>query len=121
MKIIYVAGQYTGDGYSGVESNIWKAKQASLKLYQKGWAVFTPHMNMAHLEEWEHFLGFNINNWLEIDFTFLEVAHALFMMKNYEQSAGVKKEIAHAKTLKKPIFFETDGYPKPTDIKSIGG
>jgi hypothetical protein len=50
MRVIFVSGLYTGETgkFSEVEDNIRKAENISIQLYKKGWAVFTPHKNMAH-------------------------------------------------------------------------
>jgi len=110
MKLIYVAGKYTGKTYSEIEDNIRKSEVASLKLIRKGWAIFTPHKNTAHYEIYET-EDLTYHTWIKIDDEILRRCDAIFMMKDYVQSKGSLRELDLAKQLKLDIYFEDDGIP----------
>ena len=112
MKLIYVAGPYSGNGtYSNIEDNIRHAEQVSLKLLQKGWAVITPHKNTAHYEFWEDFIGYDHKKWLDMSLEILKRCDAIIVLKGYELSKGTLEEIKFAKEHKILLFYEVNGIP----------
>ena len=44
---------------------------------------------------------------MKIDFALLEVSDAIFLLKDWKDSGGAKRELKRAQELKKLIFFET--------------
>lgn len=111
MKLIYVAGKYTGDTYSAIDDNIRISEVVSLKLIRKGWAVITPHKNTAHYEVYEDDT-LTYHTWIAIDDEILKRCDAILMMKNWIESKGSKRELEIAKKLNIPIYFEADGIPE---------
>ena len=47
MKVIYVAGKYTGKSEWETFLNIQHARVVAHDLWYKGWAVICPHSNTA--------------------------------------------------------------------------
>jgi len=110
MKLIYIAGKYSGLNFNKVEINIRKARNTALKLIQKigslGYFPITPHMNTAHFEEYEAILdGIDYEYWLNGSRELLERCDALLLLDNWNDSNGAtkEKEIAEAKGI--PIFY----------------
>lgn len=112
MKLIYVAGPYTGKTHSEIDDNIEKAEAASIVLFQKGWNVFTPHKNTAHYEKYEAVAGLTYHTWIETTADMLRRCDAIFMMKEWERSSGAKAELVIAQEMGIPIFYEVNGFPK---------
>ena len=102
--LIYVAGAYAGD----VSANIIKAERVSIALIRNGWHVFTPHKNTAG---YEHYEDIPKSTWLEDDLNILARCDAMYVMDNWRISSGTKGEIAAAKELGIPIFWEDDLLP----------
>jgi hypothetical protein len=117
MKLIYVAGPYTADTYSGIEDNIKKAEAVSIQLFQRGWNVFTPHKNTSHYEMYESVTDLNYMTWIKTTADMLFRCDAIFLMKNWQKSAGAIKEKECAISLSLPLFYGIEGIPGPEDMK----
>ncbi len=48
MKVIFISGAYRNGSEWGVQENIRKAEDASIRLWKLGWAVICPHKNSAN-------------------------------------------------------------------------
>jgi len=109
MKLIYVAGKYSGDSYEDIDSNIIKAELASVQLIKNGWAVFTPHLNTRHFEKYT-----DIKNevYYQMDIEILTRCDAIFMLDNYADSVGANHEHDVAYKYNLDIYFQEDGYPQ---------
>lgn len=92
MKLMYIAGRYSGKTYSEIDDNIKKAKQEALRVIKKGWFPVTPHLNTAHFEEWEDFLGVDYHFWIEGDLEILKKCDAVYFTPDWEESSGCKIE-----------------------------
>ena len=96
MKIIFVSGPYRGN----IAENIQKAKEASIQLWQDGYAVITPHLNTAHFD------GYCPDEvWLAGDLEILRRCDVIFMLPGWEQSEGAMAEHALAEELGKEIMY----------------
>lgn len=114
MKVIYVAGPYTGDTKSQVEENIRKAEIVSIKLARKGWNVYTPHKNNAHYDLYEPFFPeLTWDFWMERCYDMLRRCDAAIFLNDWKKSKGAKLEHAFAKKICLKVFYEKDGLPEP--------
>lgn len=110
MKLIYVAGKYSGKTYSEIDDNIKKAEAVSIKLFRKGWAVLTPHKNTAHYEIYED-ENLTYETWLNADLEMLKRCDAIFMMPGWDDSAGAQQEYQFALDNDMQIFYLLDDVP----------
>jgi hypothetical protein len=101
MRLIYVAGKYGAPTQEGISANIAHARQAAINLWRSGWSVFCPHMNTAHLDDIVKREVF-----LDGDLEILKRCDAIYMLSNWQESEGAKKEYALAKYLELEIYFE---------------
>ena len=99
MKLIYIAGPYSGD----IEGNVKRAKAAMKKLYRHGWAVHCPHLQPD--------MDYTLDEWLKIDFYIIDKCDAVFFLKNWRNSLGSCREYLHATRQGKTIYMEENGYP----------
>jgi hypothetical protein len=101
MKVIYVAGKYRAETQEGVDANIKKARDAAIKLWKQGWAVICPHLNTAHFD------GEAPDEvWITGDLEILSRCDAIFLMNNWQQSAGAKLERERALELGLVMWYE---------------
>jgi hypothetical protein len=101
MKLIFISGKYRGKDWNEIDANIQKAKEASIKLWQQGYAVFCAHMNTAHFD------GLCPDEvWLKGDIEILKRCDAIFVLKNWQSSEGAKEELRIARKLGMEIIFE---------------
>jgi nucleoside 2-deoxyribosyltransferase len=110
MKVIYVAGPYTGKGhgpenYAEIGHNILNAREWAIKILKLGGCVtLTPHLNSAHME-----CDFNHPEfWYEADLELLKRCDAIFMIPGWERSKGSVKEHGFAITRELPVFYDLE-------------
>jgi len=87
--------------------NIYRAEQAAIELWRRGWIVLCPHKNTA-------FFGGACDDqiWIDGGLELLERCDAIFMLKEWQGSEGAQKEYSRAVQLNMPIFHEENGYPE---------
>jgi nucleoside 2-deoxyribosyltransferase len=105
MKLIYIAGPYTGKDRIEVEQNILNARRAMCRLIEQGWAVICPHGNSAHLDQYPP------EYWYAADIEMLKRCDAVFVLTGYSNSKGTLNEILIASAGNIPIFYESMGVP----------
>lgn len=105
MKIVYIAGPYTGDGtFVSIDKNILKAEKYQVALTNLGIGCFCPHKHAAHLNSKGAIA--NEDFYYALDFHFLKnIADAILVMPGWENSVGTKREVDWAKKQGMPIFF----------------
>ena len=116
MKIVFIAGPYTGDGtFESIERNIREAEKYQIALANREIGFFCAHNHTEHFSSKKGATPPE-SFYYELDFQFLrQVADAVLAMPNWEKSWGAKREVKWAKEKGMKIF-----YPKnPTDIEEI--
>ena len=103
--LLYVAGAYVGD----IGANIQKAEATSIDLIRNGFHVITPHKNTSGYEKYEDG-DITVQTWLNMDFNIISRCDAIYVMLNFNNSNGTKKEIEFAKWVNVLIIYEND-YP----------
>ena len=80
----------------------------SIRLWNRGYKVFCPHLNTQHFEVKAKA---NEKAYREFDMRMLQCCDAVFALPNWEESEGARAEIDEAKRLGKPIFYSLDELP----------
>lgn len=101
MKI-YVAGKITGLDRSESEKKFLKAK---VKLVKAGHSVFIPTVLPVY-EDVTH------ENYLHICYSMIDVCDAVYILDNWQNSIGARKELQYASDWGKEIIYE-DSYAFP--------
>jgi len=86
MKIIYIAGKYSGD----IDANIQAAREVAEQLWAAGDAVICPHTNTAH------FVQATYEQYLRGDLLILSRCDAIVMLPGWEESNGARGELRFA-------------------------
>ena len=109
MIKVYVAGPYSDDNVMGVLKNIGRGEEYAAKLFQMGFAPFTPwHDRDFVIQNWRE--EFDVEKFYEYSMEWLKVSDVMFVVPDYEglknsiQSKGTVKEIEMAKKLNIPVF-----------------
>ena len=98
LLLIYIAGKYSN---GNIEINIQRAREAAKGVWEAGFTALCPHLNTQHFEidclcEYDDYiLG---------DLTMLIRCDGIFMMKDWEDSAGALGEHYVAQQCGIPIF-----------------
>jgi len=101
MRVIYIAGPYRAETKAGIAHNIKHAREAAVKMWQEGYAVFCPHMNTAWFDGVVPDVTFLLG-----DIEILSRCDAIYLLKGFDKSVGARREYAVARKLKLEIIFE---------------
>ncbi len=117
-KVIYVSGKYTAGKTKKqtVSENIDKARKVSIKLWNKGFAVLTPHLNTAGFET-EKSITATYDDFIAGDLAFIDGMDALFMLDNWKESKGAVIEHEYAFKKGVPIFYSIRGINNLKKVK----
>ena len=107
MKVIYVAGKYSGPTHDGasftaIARNILTAREHAIALMKLGGCVtLVPHLNSYHME-----LDFTPDQqfWYNADLELLKRSDAIFMLPGWTESKGARIEYEYAQERGIPIF-----------------
>lgn len=100
MKLIYVAGAYT----SNPSKNMEIAEKASIELIRNGFAVFTPHKNFYDYQKYE---DVDYETYLQIDFEIISRCNAVYVLDNWNESPGTKREIEYCDSIGIPVLYQS--------------
>jgi hypothetical protein len=115
MRIVFIAGPYTGDGTPDViERNIREAEQYAIALANLGIGFFCPHLHTAHFTSGKGAAAPE-KFYYDLDMAFVEHCDALLAMPRWRESWGAPREVARAQELSRPVFFPSS----PDDLDAI--
>jgi len=111
MKKIYVAGAYSDDNVLGVLKNIGRGEEYASKLFQLGFAPFTPwHDKDFVIKHWRE--EFSVPMFYGYSMEWLRCSDAVFIvpncdgMKKWQDSTGTLAEIKEAEKNGILVFYE---------------
>jgi hypothetical protein len=112
IKLMYIAGPYSGKTAEETKLNIHCAQQAGKLVARKGWMPVIPHKNTEDFE----YLCPEISEdfWYSGTMSMLLACDAIFMCFGWENSKGSIAEHNKAIEFEIPIYYETQTIP---DIK----
>ncbi len=110
MKVIYIAGKYTGkthgpESYIEIERNILVAREYAIKVMTLGngkCIALTPHLNSSHMECDFNRMGNEF--WYKADIEMMLRCDAVFLLPNWTDSTGAKLEREAALKAGLPVF-----------------
>ena len=101
MKLIFIAGPYTGISRGEVEDNISLARDMAERLVEHKLAFICPHTNSSHM----HDLA-DAGYWYDFYITILLKCDALITVGEWQKSVGATAEVATAERHQIPIFHD---------------
>ncbi len=115
MKVIYIAGPFSGEHAWAVEQNVRRAEELGYSVSCLGAAPCIPHTNSRFFNG-THTYEF----WIEATAALLSKCDAVIFLPSWESSSGARKE--HAQALREgiPIFYHLDtleGWLRSGDLK----
>lgn len=109
LKLIYLAAPYTDSNYLVQSKRAGQAAKAAARLMSQGYHVFAPTVHGHQIDKWTHATEYDIaySHWIATGLDFLERSELMYVLTlpGWDQSTGVKGEIALAWRLEKPIFL----------------
>jgi hypothetical protein len=106
MKRVYIAGAYSADNVISVLGNIRNGIRGSVETLMEGYAVFCPWIDFQFSLALREDETLTVEDYYNYSMAWLEVSDALLILPGWEQSVGTKAEIARAKELNIPVFYE---------------
>lgn len=103
--LFYVSGKLTDNG-DIINDYIDVAVAYAVMLMRKGHSVIVPHL-MAH----EGFSGFGYERFMQMDFEILERCDAIFLIPNWINSPGAKRELKYALDNGVTVYDNIDEVP----------
>jgi nucleoside 2-deoxyribosyltransferase len=99
MKVVYIAGPYTGSTAWDIEQNVRSAEQVALIVARSGAAPLCPHANARFFygQCTEEF-------WYEATIEMLRRCDGVVLTAGWENSKGACAEAEEAKRLEIPLF-----------------
>jgi nucleoside 2-deoxyribosyltransferase len=105
VKLIYVAGKYTGKDFDEIEGHIQAARSFAVEIWRRGHVAICPHLNTYHFEQ---NLNLTQEDYYERDFMILQRCDGLFAMPNWKDSRGAQMEVQFAHEQGIPVYFDLD-------------
>jgi len=110
MKLLYIAGPYRGKNQFCVTANIERARSVAhdvINHLAPVWHPVTPHLNTQYMDDLashEYFLTGTLELMRRCD--------AVLVQGEWESSEGTIAEIAEARRLGMPVYFELEEIDK---------
>lgn len=92
MKVIYIAGPYTGTDVYDTHMNIQEAEYYAAAVWEHGGAALCPHKNTAYMDGITSY-----DKFLEGCIEMMRRCDAVWLMLNWEESKGAVREMEVAK------------------------
>lgn len=100
MKLIYVAGPFSGETAWDVEKNVRNAEQAGWRIAEQGGMPVIPHANSRFF-----FGQFTAQFWYDGTMELMRRCDAIFVLPGFQNSKGTLAEIEEAEAKKIPVFY----------------
>lgn len=101
LKYVYVAGPMSKGDLIG---HVRAAMVAGDKIIAAGGMPYLPQVSII----WELASPKAYEHWMEMDFAWIERCDCLVRLPG--ESSGADREVVHARSLGKPVFFGVDAY-----------
>ena len=102
---IYIAGPYSSVHRWEIRNNIARADRAARVIAAKGHTPFCPH---THTCNWQYDDRFTHDDFMRIDFEWLEQCHAILYLG---PSPGADMELKHAQEIELTVFRSVQEIP----------
>ena len=103
MKMVFIAGPYSGPAYLAIDRNIAAAREAAVFLAYHDIGFFCPHLNSAHFECITPDVAPEF--WYELGLRLLEGCDAVLLLEGWKRSKGTKGEIKAAVARGMPVWY----------------
>jgi hypothetical protein len=107
IPVVAIVGKYYavkkdgGPDYDKIEEHIQLAEKFAVEIWNAGFAVFTPHLNTRHFETKTKVAE---SIYQAFDLFILKQVDCIFVLPNWKESKGGRKEIEMALKNSIPIF-----------------
>jgi nucleoside 2-deoxyribosyltransferase len=100
MKVVYIAGPFTGPNNWEIELNVRSAENIAMAVAEMGGMPLCPHSNTRFFHG-----TISAEFWYEGTLELLRRADAVVVVSGWQRSKGTRREIDEAGRLGKPVFY----------------
>lgn len=104
MLKVYIAGKYSADNVGEVLQNIGKGRKIAADLFELGFSPFCPWHDTDFIILKPH-VNVDVQKFRDYCLDWLKVSDILFVISGQETHTGVKEEIALAKSMNIPTYY----------------
>lgn len=108
MKRVYIAGAYSADNILSALENMRKGMRAGLIVLKAGYAPFVPWFDYHFSLMLRDDETLTVQEYYDYSMAWLEGSNAILVLPDWENSKGTVNEIAKAKELEIPIFYNME-------------
>jgi len=103
MKLVYIAGPYTGQHFYQEYMNVYRAWLMGTEVARLGAMPVIPQQNTAFMDGVQPY-----RFWLEGTMEIMRRCDAVLVLSDYDESKGTLGEIDEARRLDMPLFFDLE-------------
>ncbi len=105
MVKVYISGPITAPTEDEIRANVERADAAGRALAAAGYNPFIPH---KQTQGWHATTSFTREQYLALDFDWLQLCQAIYMLPGWEESLGALAEYEEALRLGIPVVRSID-------------
>jgi hypothetical protein len=104
MKIVYIAGRYSGATLMEVDRNVEEARNVALTLAKRRIPFLCTILQTGHFDSLLADCDPGYQYWIECSLEVLSRCDGMFLIPNWRESKGARKELQHALAHGMPVF-----------------
>jgi hypothetical protein len=108
MRIVYIAGRYSGNTLDEVARNIDEARTVALMLAERRIPFLCTILQTAHFDSLLAESDPGYGYWIQCSLEVVKRCDAVFLVPNWQQSNGARKEVEYARAYGIPAFEDID-------------
>ena len=108
LKRIYVAGPYSDSDIIQILTNMRNGIRMCIEVLKRGFSPFCPWLDYLFSLMLYPGEQLTVNDYYQYSMAWLEASDAMLVLPEYENSKGTKAEIARAKELCIPVYYNID-------------
>jgi len=112
MKRVYVAGAFSADNVLEVLSNMRNGMRAATRLFLLGYAPFCPWLGYQYSLMLRENEEVSTDDFYDYSIAWLKVSDMMVVLPNSNHSRGTQREIAIAKDMGIPIYYDIEEFIK---------
>jgi hypothetical protein len=108
MRIVYIAGRYSGNTLAEVERNIDEARKVALMLAQRRIPFLCTILQTAHFDSLLGGGDPGYEYWIDVSLDVVKRCDAVFLVPAWQQSNGARREVQFAREHGMPVFEDIE-------------
>lgn len=116
---VYVAGAYNGGDIISSLENMRRAMRMGFLLFKEGFCPYVPHHDYHMVLQADYSYEFSFTEFYQFSMKMLEGFESVYVLPYSEDSVGTQLEIAHARELDIPVFYDLESLKRWSDSNNV--